>query len=78
MHKANIEKIGNVAEIMPSLYDTLTKPEQNKLQKKVIGHGNMKAAELATGLTRATIMKAKSGCKVLTSTAVVLRSYIYP
>lgn len=78
MSSANIEKVSNVQEIMPSLYDTLTKPEQNKLQKKVIGHGNMKAAEISTGLTRATIMKAKSGCKVLVSTANVLRSYIQP
>ncbi len=78
MSSANIEKVSNVPEIMPSLYDTLTKKEQTALQKKVIGHGNMKAAEIATGLTRATIMKAKSGCKVLKSTASILRSYIQP
>jgi len=77
MSSANIDKVSNVAENMPSLYDTLTKAEQKKLQKKTIGHGNMKAAEIATGLTRSTIMKAREGGKIMTITAITLRSFLF-
>lgn len=76
MSSANIEKVSNVAENMPSLYDTLTKQEQGKLKKKTIGHGNMKAAEQTTGLTRGTIMKAREGGKILSKTANTLRTLI--
>jgi 1-deoxy-D-xylulose 5-phosphate reductoisomerase len=76
MLSANIDKVSNVTENMPSLYDTLTKKEQRKLLNKTIGHGNMKVAEISTRLTRNTIMKAMSGGKVLRTTATTLRNFI--
>lgn len=78
MLKANIEKVDNVAENMRRTYETLTRGEISKLRKRTIGHGNMKAAEEATGLTRNTIMKAREGGKITNMTASIIREYLNP
>lgn len=76
MITANIEKVRNVVQNITRSYETLTKADISKLRRRTLGHGNMKAAMEATGLTRNTIMKAREGGKILSTTAEKLRSFI--
>lgn len=76
MITANIEKVSNVAQNITRSYETLTKAEIKRLIRSTIGHGNMKAATEATGLTRNTLTKAREGGKILSTTAEKIRSYI--
>lgn len=75
---ANIDKTCNVGRRSTRNYETLTKQECKKLRKKTLGHGNMVAAEIATGKDRGLILRAISGQRVLSENAAILRAYINP
>lgn len=62
--------------LMQSVYETLTKPEQRKLARHISQKGNLKLTERETNLNVNTIKRAAAGMQVTLISAQALRQFI--
>ncbi|MBO9151911.1 hypothetical protein ACFOTA_06820 [Chitinophaga sp. GCM10012297] len=76
MNDANIKNDCNTRSLTPVVYETLTKPQRNKLAKVILGRNNLKATYLACDCSELTIKRAIAGMNLFPETAAKIRAFL--